>query len=183
MPACALAVHQLRYYLAFGSHASGRLAHEGHVYLAQATPFVVLLAAVGAGATVGALARTWQRHGQTRAVRVWALCALTLVAIYCAQELLEGMFAPGHPAGVAGILGHGGWIAIPAGAAVAAALALALRIAHALITCAARRPKRLRAVTDAAAPPRRRHVLALWRLEPLSGLLAGRAPPSVLSLT
>ena len=33
MPAGALAVHQLRYVLAYGSHAPDRLAAQGHGYL------------------------------------------------------------------------------------------------------------------------------------------------------
>jgi hypothetical protein len=46
-----------------------------------------------------------------------------LVAIYSAQEFLEGMFATGHPAGLVGIFGYGGWWSIPAALAVGLVLA------------------------------------------------------------
>ncbi len=155
-PLCALAVHQLRYYLAFGAGTRARLAHDGHSYLSNIEPFALLATAVAIGALIGALARHWRSPATARAalntplvrrravVRLWAVCAVTLLAIYCAQELFEGLFAPGHPAGLEGIFGHGGWIAVPAAIATGAALALTLRVAEAVIGLVARRVSRRR---------------------------------------
>jgi hypothetical protein len=92
MPLCALAVHQGRYYLAFGSRAGARLNRDGHAYLSSVEPFALLAAALALGCLIGRLARAWQRperpvrraHGS---VRVWAICALALFGLYCAQEL------------------------------------------------------------------------------------------------
>src|SRR5437588_337039 len=106
MPVCALAVHQTRYYLAFGGHARYRLAHDGHAYLSWLEPCALLAVALALGLLIGALARVWQRRGSapsqgpsasptiwsTRA-RVWAACALALLALYGGQELCEGMLS------------------------------------------------------------------------------------------
>ena len=43
VPAAALAVHQLRYMLAFGGHAGAELARQGHSYLTSWVPWMVLL--------------------------------------------------------------------------------------------------------------------------------------------
>ena len=40
-----------------------------------------------------------------------------------AQEFLEGLFATGHPGGLAGIFGYGGWWSIPAAVCVGLVLA------------------------------------------------------------
>jgi hypothetical protein len=183
MPLCALAVHQGRYYLAFGSHAGARLAREGHAYLMTIEPFVLLAVALALGGFVGRLARAWQSPSPTVSRshgvgRVWAACALVLLALYCGQELFEGWFAVGHPAGVAGIVGHGGWIAVPLAGLIGAVLAATLRVAHTLIELAARGGRRARARPRASVALRlMARTAADWRLEPQSGLVAGRAPP------
>jgi hypothetical protein len=63
-------------------------------------------------------------------VGLWLACAACLVAIFAAQETLEGLFATGHPAGLAGIFGYGGWWAIPAALCVGFVLAALLHGAH-----------------------------------------------------
>jgi hypothetical protein len=181
MPLCALAVHQLRYYMAFGSGAPRHLAHDGHAYLSTVEPFALLAAALALGALLGALVRTWpQASPRTSLVRIWAACAAALLAIYCAQELLEGSFASGHPAGLAGVVGHGGWIAVPAAVAIGGMLALTLRIADCLIAFVAARAPRDRAPRG-IRPRLSAPGSADWRLLPLSGAVAGRAPPGALS--
>ncbi len=187
MPICVLAVHQLRYYLAYGSHASAHLAASGHAYLSTAEPFALLGVALAVGALVGRLSLAWQKDA-VRAPgrplpRIWALCALTLLALYCCQELAEGMFAGGHGAGLAGIVGYGGWIALPAAAAIGGALALALRAADRLVALVAGLRSRPPLPRAAALPVRfTRHAAPRWRLEPLSGVSASRGPPHPLSL-
>src|SRR5438309_135790 len=63
MPAAALAVHQLRYALAYGGGASHALAAQGHAYLSSLTPWIVLLAGLALGGSLGALVQRWGRGG------------------------------------------------------------------------------------------------------------------------
>jgi hypothetical protein len=181
LPLCALVTHQLRYYLAFGDHTSARLAREGHGYLATLEPLALLATALAAGGFLGAVARATQHRpahvGRRRSLRLWAACALALLAIYCGQELFEGFFAGGHPGGLAGIFGYGGWIAIPITLLIGALLALILTAADAVI----------RRIRRPVARPRRRArragrlpaaaAVSSWRLDPCSGLAPSRPPP------
>jgi hypothetical protein len=182
MPVAALAVHQLRYLLAYGPKGSSELAATGHSYLDSLTPWLVLLLALGVGGFLGRLARAW-RAGEDGgpqhrgALGVWLAATAGLILIYAGQEFLEGLFATGHPAGLAGIFGHGGLWALPAALAVGAVLALLVRGGRAAIAFAARLGR---------ARPRGRRRLALARRpaapvlippSPLAACSAGRAPP------
>jgi hypothetical protein len=192
MPLCVLAVHQLRFYLAFGDGAPTRLAREGHGYISAFEPVALLAAAIALGGVVGRLARAWQQSGpdgsarrldQKRTlVRAWLLCAGALLAVYCAQELVEGAFAAGHPAGLAGIFGSGGWIAIPVAALIGGALAAALKLADTLVALVARR-RAVRRPAEPAKKPSRIPGAADWRLDPAAGVAAGRAPPPSFSFS
>ena len=128
MPVAALVVHQLRYTLAFGGHAGVELARQGHAYLHSLVPWIVLLIGVAVGAFLWALGRalggqrTLSRYTLSLA-GLWLLCSACLVGIYVAQEFLEGLFATGHPGGLAGIFGYGGWWAVPAAVCVGLVLA------------------------------------------------------------
>jgi hypothetical protein len=193
MPICALAVHQLRYYLAFGPHGASRLARDGHAYLSVAEPIVLFVGAVAAGAFVGRLARAWVTNGledgldasvgsrRPGFVRIWAAAAVVLIAIYCGQELFEGAVFPAHPAGLAGVVGHGGWIALPLALAIAAALAALMRVSDAVVALVARLASARRRA-PVLAPSRIGHFRAAldWRLDPAAGVSAGRAPPAGL---
>lgn len=185
MPAAALAVHQLRYWLAYGSGADRALAAQGHSYLPSLVPWIVLLIAISLGAFLGRLIGAWQEQavpGSPRHRRnllwSWLALALALILIYTGQELLEGMFAGGHPAGLAGVLGDGGLWSIPAALAVAALLALLLRGARRAIAFAAR------AALTRISPSERAETVPAGRnfrlapLAPLASAAAGRAPPS-----
>jgi hypothetical protein len=192
LPLGVLAVHQLRFQLAFGSAAGSRLAREGHGYLATFEPFALLAAAIAAGAFIGRLARAWQTgdgapdgvHKRHPVLRSWALCATALLAAYCAQELLEGIFAAGHPGGLAGVFGAGGWLAVPLAGLAGAALASALRVADTLIQAAAAASRTARP-TAIAYDSRRPEPAPIsdWRLDPGCGIAAGRAPPTASSFT
>jgi hypothetical protein len=194
MPLCVLGVHQLRFYLAFGDHAAGRLAREGHGYISAFEPFALLAAAIALGGGVGRLARAWQRddpdasaprldHERRRTlVRTWLLCAGALLAAYCAQELLEGAFAPGHPAGLAGIFASGGWIAIPVAVVIGGALAACLKLAETLGRLIGRH-RATRPATPESGRPRVGLRAPDWKLDPASGVAAGRAPPSSFSFS
>lgn len=186
MPAAALAVHQLRYSLAFGDSAPQELARQGHAYLSSLAPWLVLIATLGLGATLGNLARRWatgngSAHARRRHVglRVWVGATLGLIAIYAGQELLEGALAGGHAAGLVGVFGSGGWWAIPAALLTGGAMALALRGSHAIEDALAAghtalRIRLLRATASAILRP----ALTALRVSPSPlAAAAGRAPP------
>ncbi|HTX08951.1 MAG TPA: hypothetical protein VME22_10090 [Solirubrobacteraceae bacterium] len=183
MPAAAFAVHQLRYWLAFGSRASVMLQRQGHSYLHSVVPWLVLLIAVSAGILLRGLGRAF--GGRASVPRytlsftaLWLLCSASLVAIYASQEFLEGLFATGHPAGWVGIFGYGGWWAFPAALAVGLVLAAIFHGFQWVLRQVGGRPRRL-------APVRPRLVvrapLAVLgpRLAPLARGWSGRGPPSV----
>src|SRR5689334_13217842 len=105
MPSAAFAVHQLRYWLAFGGHAGLFLNRQGHLYLHSLAPWLAVAVAIATGAFLQALGRAL--GGQRSLSRytlsftaLWLICAAALVAIYVSQELLEGMLATGHAAGL-----------------------------------------------------------------------------------
>jgi hypothetical protein len=114
----AVAIHQLRYAIAYGDGASHELAAHNHAYFgvalpAVATVFVIALAAVLVRIARGRAATPGRR---TPLAVLWLCCALTLGTIYGVQETFEG----------AGALAGGGWLgfalAFPAGFLVALAL-------------------------------------------------------------
>jgi hypothetical protein len=180
IPVAALAVHQLRYGLAYGSHARAELAAQGHSYLHSLVPWLVLTLAVGLAAFVRRTARAL-RTGETgtftrRSVALlWAVIAFGLVAIYAAQESLEELFATGHPTGLAGIFGHGGWWAIPAAAFVALLVVAALRLGRSIVLAAGRLGKQhvLPGIVLQVPPS----GVVVVRARPLARSAAGRAPP------
>lgn len=180
LPAGAFVVHQLRYRIAYGPHASAQLAAQGHSYLDSFAPWLVLLLCLGAGTYIARVAHALAT-GRAQARRrpfgaVWAATTVSLIGIYAVQEFLEGLVAVGHPAGVSGIVGHGGWWAGIVAVVVGAAIALLLGAAHAVVDAACR-----------VAAPRQRIVLPVSvralafapaaRVRPLASSRAGRAPP------
>ena len=180
VPMGALVVHELRYLIAFGSHADRELARQGHAYLVWAGLAVALVAAAGLGWFVARLARARQGAGPGRApswAATWAVLAGGLLATYVVQELVEGWLASGHPAGLAGVLGAGGWLAAPASVVVGGVLALLLRGARAAIALVAARARRARRPRLATAIHVRPRSVALRLPSPLASAAAGRAPP------
>lgn len=175
----ALGVHDLRYLIAYHGGTAHELSVTGHGYLKGATPLVV-------GVFVLALANFAVRLLLGSAEpklpslqRMWAFLSAVLVTIYVCQEWIEGMVARGHPAGVAGVLGQGGWVALPLAVATGLLIALALRRAERAIALAgAPRPRpvlRPRPVVALAAA-------SVWRPPrggALSRRLAPRGPPLV----
>ena len=120
LPPAALAVHQLRYYLAYGSAAGAELQRTGHSYLHSVVPWIVLLVALVCGGFLVALGRAVAGHRSVprfwaSLLGLWLACSACLVAIFVTQEFLEGLFATGHPTGLVGIFGFGGWWSIPGG--------------------------------------------------------------------
>ncbi len=183
MPAAAFAVHQLRYWLAFGGHAGAELERQGHSYLHSVVPWIVLILAVAAGAFLKAVGRALR--GQSSLSRytvsfaaLWLVCAACLLGIYVLQELLEGFIVSGHPVALAGIFGYGGWWAIPAALVVGLVLAALLHGARALleeIACRSRVRTASLSTQPSSRPPR-----AAWipRPAPLAAGWSGRGPPA-----
>ena len=144
MPPAAFAVHQLRYWLAFGGHAGLFLNRQGHLYLHSLAPWLAVAVAIAIGAFLQALGRAF--GGQRSLSRytlsftaLWLICAAALVAIYTTQELLEGVLATGHPGGLVGVFGYGGWWSVPAALAVGLVLAAAFHGARWALTEVAER--------------------------------------------
>ena len=184
MPPAAFAVHQLRYWLAFGGHAGLFLNRQGHLYLHSVAPWLAVAVAIAVGGFLQALGRAL--GGQRSLSRytlsfaaLWLICSAALVAIYASQELLEGVFATGHPAWLVGVFGYGGWWSIPAALAVGLVLAAAFHGARwALREVAERRSTKLSAHRRRTLVPRRRTARSRpgWRRSPT----AGRSRPASL---
>ncbi|HWC85721.1 MAG TPA: hypothetical protein VG388_04230 [Solirubrobacteraceae bacterium] len=182
MPGAAFAVHQLRFLLAF-REAAFELQRQGHSYLHSLVPWIVLGIAFVVGAFLRALGRalggrcSLPRYTLSFAA-LWLACSTCLILLYAAQEVLEGQFATGHPGGVSGVFGHGGWWSIPAAIAVGMVLAAAFTGAHWVLHEVAQRRRRALAVTQEPVatvwPPREIVVL---RLAPLADGSSGRGPP------
>jgi hypothetical protein len=181
LPAGAYAVHQARYGLGFGSGAAEALHHHGHGYLAAVAPLITLLLGAFIGQLLWAATRPARGGGPTvRFRRAWLLASVCLIGVYVAQEELEGLLTPGHPTGLAGVFGAGGWTAVPVALLIGALVALTLRSAHA-VDCAAppriswTAQPRLRAPASVAVVigPALRPIVS-----PLARRSAGRAPPA-----
>jgi hypothetical protein len=190
LPLGAYAVHQARYWLAFGDHANEALDAQGHAYLAAFATPLALLVAIGLGLFLSRVARAWHTgEGPTwRAgfLRTWLAATVLLVALYVGQETLEGLLTSGHPEGVAGILGGGGWIALPAAMIVGEAIAAVMWLGTAVVAWASKRQRTARTAPLHAASPaamRRRRPSGVRRRVPLATRAAGRAPPHALGLT
>lgn len=185
MPAAVLTVHQLRFELAFGGHADSRLAAEGHRYLTALAPIAAMLVAIGAGLFLAALARARRGAGEARRapgpVALTLTIAATLLAIYSAQELAEGVLISGHPGGIAGVFGEGGLWALPLSLLLGAAIALLLRVGAVAIEWVAERSVLLAASSLRPRRAPRPATVFLAPPEPLAALCAGRAPPSLLA--
>lgn len=180
VPAAALLVHQLRYTLAYGSQAGAQLAATGHSYQHSLVPWVILALGVGLSSFLRRAAHA-RRTGQTgplarlSAVSLWGVTTVGLLAVYALQESLEELYASGHPTGVTGIFGHGGWWAVPSAVVVAVGVVALLRAGRVVLRFAGRlaaRPIRFRLLTPAAPA-----AVMLAVPAPLARAAAGRAPP------
>jgi hypothetical protein len=183
VPIAAFAVHQLRYLLAFGTGASAELQRQGHSYLHSVAPWLVLGLGLAAGAFLSALGRalsaqtTLPRYGFSL-LGLWLTCSVCLIAMYASQEFIEGVFATGHPGGLPGIFGYGGWWAIPAALCVGLVLAALLHGARWLLReVAARHARRFPTALARSVRPARPVDALLPRVAPLALGWCGRGPP------
>jgi hypothetical protein len=180
-----LALHELRYVLAYGDKASTELAQQGHSYLIEAGPILVVGAVALIAARLLAAASGSIDRGRCRPALLVAAAGLAagLLATYAAQETAEGVFTTGHPEGLAGIFGGGGWIAVPLAlliGAIAAVLDRALDGAEVRLAARVRRRQRhpRSANRRTPAPPCRIPL----ELEGLAFGLARRPPPPARSV-
>jgi len=136
----AIGVHDLRYLIAYRSSAPHELSVQGHGYLRFVTPLVVGVLVLALADFAGRLLRRSDQRSLPSTRRLWALIAAALVFIYACQEWVEGMVAEGHPGGLSGVFGGGGWLAVPLALAVGLLIALALRDAEAAVGSVATAP-------------------------------------------
>jgi hypothetical protein len=179
----SIMVHELRYVAGYGSNAGKALAEQGHGYM----PLVEALAIVMVAAALGrfALSLANAHRGVSDAEkppslrRLWLSASAALALVYMFQEGFEGTFDAGHPAGLIGIFGHGGWSALLFSLAIGAAIAALTRVAYEAIELVARKaarrqrraPARLSWAASVTPPGGRRLDVLAWNL-------ASRAPPA-----
>jgi hypothetical protein len=176
----ALVLHELRYLIGYGDHAAQALASQGHSYLSVADVGVVVLLGAGMAQLLLSLRRalrtsTAMAHAPFGVL--WLASFAALLGIYAGQELLEGVFATGHPTGFAALAVNGGWSAVPLAMALATVVALLLRGAAAVEALVARRRPRPRRRPAAVFVPRLASMARRPAGRPLARKLASRAPP------
>jgi hypothetical protein len=184
VPVAAFAVHQLRYLLAFGGHAGTELQLQGHSYMHSLVPWIVVSVALAAGVFLRAVGRAF--GGQVSLPRytvsfvvLWLICAGSLLAIYACQELLEGLIATGHPAGLVGVFGYGGGWSVLAALCVGLVLATVFQGARWVLREMTRRYVSRRGWRARRNGPRPRpDDVFVPALPPLAGGWSGRGPPS-----
>jgi hypothetical protein len=180
LAAGSVLVHELRYVAGYGSSAGEALAEQGHSYMPWLEAFASVLVAAAAWRFLATLVRAYRGALPERRApsfsRVWLASAIALAGIYTLQEAFEGTFAPGHPAGVVGVLGHGGWTAPLFSVFVGALIALITKLAYHAVRLVARRTPRFEPEPARTSRPALR-VVAGPRLDVLACNLAGRAPP------
>jgi hypothetical protein len=183
VPVAAFAVHQLRYLLTYGSGASAELSDTGHSYLHSVVPWIMLLVGISVGAFLWSFGRAvaGKRSASGKGLSffaLWLACATCLLAIYCTQEFLEGLFATGHPTGIAGIFGFGGLWAIPSAVGVGLVLATILFGARWTLEQATIRRRSARDVPARRVPRvTRPRDVARIPVGPLVGGWCDRGPP------
>jgi hypothetical protein len=167
----AFGLHELRYVVVYRHEAGEVLALRSHAYLPLVTPVVAALLVLWLRRLV--LAR---RAPAVSTPRVWAAVSALLLAVYAAQELLEGALVRDHPSGLQAVAGHGGWTALALAALLGLLVALALRgveaAAAAVIAVVPRLalPRPLLPATVALPAARRPK-------DAVADFLAGRGPP------
>ena len=161
-----LGVHQLRFLFGYRADAAAVAADQGHGYMPALAPVLAGVLMLALAQAIGRIARGAFGH-TPRFRRLWAGASAGLLATYSAQELIEGALAPHHPVGLAGVAGHGGWVALPLALLFGLAIAALMRGAGAAELGDARRPWRApeplapRSVVQRVAPATVRTRFAL----------------------
>jgi hypothetical protein len=179
----SIIVHELRYVVSYGHNASEALTEQGHSYMPFAESLALVLLTIASVRFGLSLARarlgTVSDARPPAFTRLWLAASGSLAAIYTAQEGFEGAFAPGHPSGLIGIFGHGGWTALIFSLLLGAVIALLTGVAHSAIELVARQAASRSRRAGKTPHQRSPGAPALPRLEVLAVNLAGRAPPAL----
>lgn len=125
----ALALHEIRYALAFGGAPGGGIDRAGHGYLELLAPLIAFgaIAALIVSVVAPALLRLSPALGEdSRLTDRAAGYAAALLVVHFSQELAEGLLHSGH-AGVIEALGSGGIVVMPVAMALGAIAAFARR--------------------------------------------------------
>ena len=168
----SLAVHQGRY-LAFS-----RPDDHAHAYLEWLVPALTALTFVLLAEFAARLALTRPEPPTLPSrARLWLLATVALLAIFGAQETIEGVAAHGAWPSPLELAADGGWTAAPLALAVGGLVVLLLAGAASIAARVARRREpRHRAPRSAARP----HLpLLAPPASVLARRLAGRAPPQL----
>ena len=160
-----MAVHQLRYLLAYAGHS------QGHTYLELVIPLavaLVLLAIVAFAVRLMSVRRSASAAAALPGGRVlWLRCTAVLFTVYSGQEYVEGN----------AVFAHGGWLVIPLALAFGAIVAWLLEGAQTAIEIVASRRRRRRHAATSLSPARRERPRQKPALDVLAGFLASRGPP------
>ena len=178
----AFGLHQFRYLAAHGSQSGEQLAAHGHGYLAGALPYLAALLVAALAATV-LRGRSWRGHtARASFARRAPAYAAAILLVYASQELLEGILAVGHPAGLDALVADAGWLALPLAALLgtgAALLVVALEGLESMLAAHSARPGLPQAPRGHGRPSVRRPLPP--RPSPMAFGLARRPPPATAS--
>ena len=173
----AFAVHQLRYLLVYGGSTDDQLSQQGHNYLAHAAPLLLGLALAVFTAQVVRRMISSKESGSERRIKATSY-ALAIAAIFCCQELMEGLLFAGHATGLAAIFSAGGWAALPLAAIFGVLAALIDRGMEAIESLVAPSPQQEEHATLRIRIPSTPGRLGR-RLSPIALGLAQRPPPAL----
>ena len=121
----ALTLHWGRYLFTYGPSAESELHRQGHGYLVEFVP-VILVAALALAIGAFAVRLAWLGPGGPGRGRIWVAVtyAVFLLVIFAAQELAELLVTDQRSAWQA-VMSEGGWISVPLAACLGYLLALA----------------------------------------------------------
>ncbi len=175
----AIALHQADYRLGGAGH--GPLGGHSHGYMPLAGALAVVLLGLACLNFAGTLWRALDGVHEDPAPPsfrlLWLTFSAALLAVFSLQEWIESWVAPGHPAGVAHVAAHVGWIGVVLAIALGAIVGALLRGAHSATFLLAKRHASLRQLRPASSRGLPLPGPDLPRLNVLAAHRAGRAPP------
>jgi hypothetical protein len=179
----AVILHQADYVL--GGAGNGPLAGHDHGYLPLVMALATVLLLIACAGFAGTLWRAAQgrvdQSAPPRFLALWPGAAIALLAVFSLQESIESWAAPGHPAGIAHVAEHVGWMGVLLAIALGGVIAAMLRGAHSATRLVAKRRAERRRPRPAVRLRPSLPAPFLTRLDVLAVHSAGRAPPAVCS--
>ena len=173
----ALVLHQLSYRFAGSGTSLGGHSHSYLPFAAALAAVLMALACVGFIRTLVRALRGVHEQAPPRMRATVPVFTLGLVGVFGLQETIESWVTPGHPAGVAHVAEHIGWLGLVIALLLSTLISVLLRGTHAAVVALAQGRQKV---------PRPRPLLIFGRILPrrssrrlhvLAGHLAGRAPP------